>query len=49
MMARNLKEFAGGGIVDTPEAFAFANGLRIMGEAGPEATLPPAMIIAAAA
>ncbi len=40
VMARNLKEFARGGIVDTPEAFAFANGLGIMGEAGPEAILP---------
>ncbi len=39
-MARNLKAFARGGIVDTPEAFAFANGLGIMGEAGPEAILP---------
>ncbi len=39
-MARNLKEFARGGIVDTPEAFAFAHGLGIMGEAGPEAILP---------
>ena len=40
VMARNLKEFARGGIVDTPEAFAFAHGLGIMGEAGPEAILP---------
>ena len=40
VMARNLKEFARGGIVDTPEAFAFADGLGIMGEAGPEAILP---------
>ena len=47
--ARNVKEFARGGIVDTPEAFAFADGLGIMGEAGPEAILPPAMIVTAAA
>ncbi len=40
VMARNLKAFARGGIVDTPEAFAFADGLGIMGEAGPEAILP---------
>ncbi len=39
-MARNIKAFARGGIVDTPEAFAFAHGLGIMGEAGPEAILP---------
>ena len=39
-MARNIKEFARGGIVDTPEAFAFARGLGIMGEDGPEAILP---------
>ncbi len=39
VMARNLKAFARGGIVDTPEAFAFAHGLGIMGEAGPEAIL----------
>ncbi len=40
-MARNLKAFAqAGGIVDTPEAFAFADGLGVMGEAGPEAILP---------
>ncbi len=39
-MARNIKAFARGGIVDTPEAFAFAEGLGIMGEAGPEAILP---------
>ncbi len=39
-MARNIKEFARGGIVDTPQAFAFADGLGIMGEAGPEAILP---------
>ncbi len=49
VMARNIKEFARGGIVDTPEAFAFAHGLGVMGEAGPEAILPPAMIVAAAA
>ena len=36
-LARNIKAFARGGIVDTPEAFAFADGLGIMGEAGPEA------------
>ncbi len=36
-------EFARGGIVDTPEAFAFARGLGIMGEAGPEAILPLAI------
>jgi lambda family phage tail tape measure protein len=40
VMARNIKAFARGGIVDTPEAFAFAHGLGIMGEAGPEAILP---------
>ncbi len=40
VMARNIKAFARGGIVDTPEAFAFAEGLGIMGEAGPEAILP---------
>ena len=39
-MARNIKAFARGGIVDTPEAFAFADGLGVMGEAGPEAILP---------
>ncbi len=43
VMARNIKAFARGGIVDTPEAFAFADGLGVMGEAGPEAILPPSM------
>ncbi len=40
VMARNIKAFARGGIVDTPEAFAFARGLGVIGEAGPEAILP---------
>ena len=39
-MARNSKRFARGGIVDSPEAFAFARGLGVIGEAGPEAILP---------
>jgi hypothetical protein len=46
VMARNIKAFARGGIVDTPEAFAFAHGLGIMGEAGPEAILPLARMAA---
>jgi lambda family phage tail tape measure protein len=40
VMARNIKAFARGGIVDTPEAFAFTHGLGVMGEVGPEAILP---------
>jgi hypothetical protein len=44
VMARNIKRYAQGGIVDTPEAFAFARGLGIMGEAGPEAILPLARL-----
>ena len=38
--------FAGGRSI---AAFAFADGLGIMGEAGPETILPPAMIVATAA
>ena len=44
VMARNIKRYARGGIVDSPEAFAFAHGLGVMGEAGPEAILPLARL-----
>ena len=44
VMARNIKRYAKGGIVDSPEAFAFARGLGVIGEAGPEAVLPLARV-----
>ena len=44
VMARNIKRYARGGIVDSPEAFAFARGLGVIGEAGPEAILPLARL-----
>ena len=43
-MARNIKRYAKGGIVDSPEAFAFARGLGVIGEASPEAIMPLARL-----
>jgi len=35
-----IQKFARGGIVDKPTVFPFANGIGLMGEAGPEAIMP---------
>jgi lambda family phage tail tape measure protein len=35
-----IQKFARGGIVDKPTMFPFANGIGLMGEAGPEAIMP---------
>jgi lambda family phage tail tape measure protein len=35
-----IQKFARGGIVDKPMMFPFANGIGLMGEAGPEAIMP---------
>jgi len=35
-----IKKFARGGIVNSPTLFPFANGMGLMGEAGPEAIMP---------
>jgi lambda family phage tail tape measure protein len=35
-----IQKFARGGIVDRPTMFPFANGIGLMGEAGPEAIMP---------
>lgn len=35
-----LQRFASGGIVNSPTRFAFAGGMGLMGEAGPEAIMP---------
>jgi lambda family phage tail tape measure protein len=35
-----IQKFARGGIVDKPTLFPFANGIGLMGEAGPEAIMP---------
>ena len=35
-----IQKFARGGIVDKPTVFPFANGVGLMGEAGPEAIMP---------
>lgn len=35
-----IKKFARGGVVNSPTIFPFANGIGLMGEAGPEAILP---------
>ena len=35
-----IQKFARGGIIDKPTLFPFANGIGLMGEAGPEAIMP---------
>jgi lambda family phage tail tape measure protein len=35
-----IQKFARGGIIDKPTLFPFANGVGLMGEAGPEAIMP---------
>ncbi len=35
-----VRAFAGGGVVNRPTLFALANGMGLMGEAGPEAVMP---------
>ena len=35
-----IQKFARGGIIDKPTVFPFANGIGLMGEAGPEAIMP---------
>lgn len=35
-----IQKFARGGIVNKPTVFPFANGIGLMGEAGPEAIMP---------
>ena len=38
--ANGIVPFAKGGIVNSPTLFKFANGVGLMGEAGPEAIMP---------
>ena len=38
--AGEITAFAAGGVVSRPTLFPFANGIGLMGEAGPEAILP---------
>lgn len=41
VLAQNgIQKFARGGIIDKPTVFPFANGIGLMGEAGPEAIMP---------
>ncbi len=35
-----IQKFARGGVIDKPTVFPFANGIGLMGEAGPEAIMP---------
>src|SRR6185369_16341236 len=40
VVENGVKKFAGGGIVNSPTVFPMANGMGLMGEAGPEAIMP---------
>ena len=41
VLGRNgIMPFARGGVIDKPTVFPFANGIGLMGEAGPEAIMP---------